>query len=80
MEMKRRQILINKPVYLSLSILKISKIVMYEFCHDSLKPRCGEKAILSYMDTDSFIVCIKIDDVYKDIEMLKLDLILQIKN
>ena len=79
-EMKRRQILINKPVYLSLSILKISKIVMYEFCFDYLKPKYGEKTILSYMDTDSFIVYIKTDDIYKDIEMVKLDLILQIKN
>ena len=53
---------------------------MYEFCYDYLKPRYGKKAILSYMDTDSFIVCTKTNDVYKDIEMLKLDLILQIKN
>ena len=78
--MKRRQILINKPVYLSVAILKISKIVIYEFCYDYLKPRSGEEAILSYMDTDSFIMWIKTDDIYKDIEMVKLDLILQIKN
>ena len=79
-EMKRGQILINKPVYLSLSILKISKIVMYEFCYDYLKPKYSEKTILNYMDTDSFIVYIKTDDIYKDIEMVKLDLILQMKN
>ena len=78
--MKRRQLLINKPVYLSLSILKISKIVMHEFCYDYLKPKYGEKAILSYMDTGSFIVYIKTDDIYNDTEIVKLDLILQIKN
>ena len=39
---------------------------MYEFWYDYVKPKC-EKAKLCYMDTDSFIVCIKTDDIYKDI-------------
>ena len=55
-EMKRRQMLINKPIHLSLSILKISEIVIYEFCYVYLKPKYGQIAILSYMHTDSFIV------------------------
>ena len=71
----------NKPVYLQISILEISKIFMYEFRYDYIKPKYGEKAKLSYMDTDSFIVYIKTDDIYKDIaEMLKQGLILQIIN
>ena len=32
----------NKPVYLCLSILEVNKIVMYEFCHDCVKPKYGE--------------------------------------
>ena len=40
---------------------------MYEFCYDNVKPKYGEKAKLCYMDTDSFIVYIKTDDIYKDI-------------
>ena len=40
---------------------------MYEFWYDFVKPKYGEKAKLSYMDTDSFIVYIKIDDIYKDL-------------
>ena len=55
-EMEGTQTLINKPVYLVLSILEISKIVMYEFCYDYVKPKYGEKRELCYMDTDSFIV------------------------
>ena len=65
----------NKPVYLGHSILELSKKIMYEFRYDYVKIRHGEKAKLCYMDTDSFIVYIKTEDIYKDI---KLDLILQI--
>ena len=57
----------NKPVYLGLSILDLSKTVTYEFWYDHLKPKYGENAKLCYMDTDSFIVHVKTDDIYKDI-------------
>ena len=56
-----------KPVYLGFSILELSKIVMYEFWYDFVKPKYGEKAKLYYMDTESFILYIKTDDIYKDI-------------
>ena len=46
----------NKPVYLRLSILDLSKTVKYEFWYDYVKPEYGENAKLCYMDTDSFIV------------------------
>ena len=67
-EMKKTEILMNKPVYLGLSILELSKILMYEFWYDYVKPKYGKKAKLCYMDTDSFIVYIKTDAIYKDIE------------
>ena len=66
-EMEKMQILMNKPVYLELSILELSKILMYEFWYDYVKPKNSEKAKLSYMDMDSFIVYIKADNIYKDI-------------
>ena len=62
-EMKRARILLNKPVYLGLTMLEISKIVMCEFCVDYVKPKYGEKAKLCYIDTDSFIVYIKTEDI-----------------
>ena len=40
---------------------------MYEFWYDYLKPNYGEKAKLCYMNTDSFIVFIKINHIYKGI-------------
>ena len=50
----------KKPVYLGLSILQLSEILMYEFWHDYVYPKYGEKATFCYMD--GFIVYIKTDD------------------
>ena len=51
--MKKMQILMNKPVYFGLSILELSKMLMYGFWYDYVKPKYGEKAGLCYMDTVS---------------------------
>ena len=56
-EMKKTKVKMNKPIYLGLSILEISKIFMYEFWYDKL----------CYMDTDSFMMNIKTNDFYEDI-------------
>ena len=56
----------NKPVYLGISISKISKIVMYEFWYNHTK----KNAKLHYMDTDNFIVYIKTEDIYLDTSKL----------
>ena len=45
-EMRKIQILMNKPVYLGLSLLDLNEIVMYEFCYDYVKPKFGENAKL----------------------------------
>ena len=65
--MRKTQIFMNKLVYLGLSILEISKIIMYEFWNDYVKPKFEGKGKLCYIDTDSFIVYIKTDDIYKEI-------------
>ena len=57
----------NKPIYLGLSILDISKITMYELWYDYVKSKYEDKARLCYMDTDSFVVNMKTKDFYKDI-------------
>ena len=61
--MKETEVFMNKPLYLGISISETSKIVMYEFWYDYVKPKYGEK--LCYMDTDSFIIYIKTEDVHK---------------
>ena len=57
--MKKTQIPMNKPAYLGLLVLELSKTVMYQFWYDYVKPKYGKKAKLCYMDTDSCIVYIK---------------------
>ena len=65
--MRKTQILMNKPVYFSLSILDLSKTVLYEFWYDYVKPKYGENVKLCYIDTDSCIFHVKTDDIYKDV-------------
>ena len=64
-EMKKAKVKMNKPIYLGLSILEISKILMYEFWYDYMKPKYNDNVRLCYMDTDSFIMNIKTNDFYK---------------
>ena len=65
--MRRTKVKMNKPIYLGLSILEISKLLMYEFWYDYMKPKYDDNIKLCYMDTDSFIMNIKTEDFYKDI-------------
>ena len=66
-EMRRTKVKMKKPIYLGLSILEISKLLMYEFWYDYMKRKYGDNVKLCYMDTDSFIMNIKTEDFYKDI-------------
>ena len=56
----------NKSVYVGFSILEISKILIYEFQYDYIKPKY-QNAELCYMDTDSFIIHINTEDFYGNI-------------
>ena len=64
-EMEKTEIPINKAVYLGPSVTELSKILIYEFCYNYVKPRYDENAKLCYMDRGSFIVHVKTDDIYK---------------
>ena len=66
-EMNKTREKMNKPIYLGLSILDISKILMYEFWYDYMKPKYNDNVKLCYMDTDSFVMNITTNDFYKDI-------------
>ena len=65
--MKKTKVKLNKSVDPSLSILEISKTLMYEFWYDYIKPKYGDNVKLCYMDIDSFIMRIKTEDLNKNI-------------
>ena len=65
--MKNTKVKMNKPIYLGMSILAISKTLMYELWYNYIKPKYQDKAKLCYMDTDSFFIHIKTEDFYEDI-------------
>ena len=67
-EMNKTKVKLNKPIYLGLSILDISKILMYETkTYDYMKPKYNDNIKLCYMGTDSFVMNIKTENFYKDI-------------
>ena len=66
-EMKRSKLKKNKTIHLGLSILEISKILMYDIWYEYMKPQDGDNVKLCYMDTGSFIMNIKAEDFCKDI-------------
>ena len=65
--MKKTRIKMTKPLYLGMSTLDISKILMYEFWYDYINPKYGDQAKLCYTDTHSFIIYIKTEDFFEDI-------------
>ena len=65
-EMRKIKVKMNKPIYVGMAILDISKTLMYEFWYGYLKPKYRDKIKLCYMDTDNLIPFIK-TYFYKDI-------------
>ena len=57
---------LNKPIYMVAVILETSKLHMYEFWYDYLKEKYNDKIQLIYTDTDSFVIEVETDDIYKD--------------
>ena len=76
---EENKVKMNKLIYLGLSVLEISKLLMYEFWYDYMEPKYGDNVKLCYVDTDSFIMNIK-KKIFTNIllMMLKKDLTLQI--
>jgi hypothetical protein len=67
--MRRSIVMLDKPIYLGAAILDLSKIVMYDFWYNYIKPTWGDRVKLIMTDTDSLFVHIETDDV--DVDILK---------
>ena len=57
----------NKPVYLGMSVLDISKTLMYKLWYDYIKPKYEDSSKLCYTDSDRFIIYIITEDFFVDI-------------
>ncbi|MCU7846334.1 MAG: hypothetical protein KZQ93_21065, partial [Candidatus Thiodiazotropha sp. (ex Monitilora ramsayi)] len=65
-QMHKSRLLLNRPVYVGMSILDLSKHLMYDFYHNRLKTEYGDRCQLLYTDTDSLLLEIQTEDVNKD--------------
>ena len=65
--MKKTSLTMNKPLYLGMCILDLSKTIMYDFYYNYLKEKYGDKVKLLFSDTDSLMCEIQTEDFYKDI-------------
>jgi hypothetical protein len=59
---------LDKPIYIGVAVLDLSKLHMYKFHYDYIKPKYGANATLLFTDTDSLCYSVKTDDMYKDME------------
>ena len=64
--MAKTEIKLNKPTYVGMLILDLSKTFMFAFHYDKIKQRYGTNAKLLITDTDSLVYHIKTKDVYED--------------
>ena len=65
-QLSKGEVELNKPVYVGLCVLDLSKLHMYQFHYDYIKNRYGEKANLLFTDTDSLVYHIETEDLYRD--------------
>ena len=65
-EMRKKNLTLNKPIYCGFTILDNSKMLLYGFHYEFIKQRYGTQATLLFTDTDSLVYEIKTEDIYRD--------------
>lgn len=67
-EMRKTQVVYNRPMIVGMCILDVSKVLMYDFHYNVMKARYGDRATMCFTDTDSLTYYIKTEDVYADMK------------
>ena len=69
---KQNEVLMDKPIYLGLSVLELGKLLISETYYDKLQPYTGQENIhLPFMDTDSFVLGVNTKDIIRDLKNLE---------
>jgi hypothetical protein len=69
--LEKTKVYLNKPIYVGFSVLELSKLHMYKFYYDKLKPKFESGINILYCDTDAFVLHIKTGNLMKDIQDMK---------
>ena len=70
-ELRKKIVKLDKPIDDGFNILDLSKLHMYDFHYNIMKPKYGENIQLLMTDTDSFVYQIKTNDFYEDMKGMK---------
>ena len=65
---RKEKILLNKPIYVGMSVLELSKHLMYDFYYNHIKAKYTDRVQLLYTDTDSVIIHVQTEDIFADME------------
>ena len=65
-QMHKSRLVLNRPIYVGMSVLDLSKSLMYDFYYNQMKAQYGDRVELLYTDTDSLLLEIQTEDVYSD--------------
>ena len=65
---RKEKVLLNKPIYVGMAVLDLSKWLMYDFFYNNLKKTYGNDVKLCYTDTDSVIIQVTTADIYADMK------------
>jgi hypothetical protein len=68
-QVHKSRLILNRPVYVGMSVLDLSKTLMYDFYYNQMKAQYGDCCQLLYTDTDSLLLEIETGDVYRDMAM-----------
>ncbi|CAB3984764.1 Gastrula zinc finger, partial [Paramuricea clavata] len=66
----REVLTLNKPCYVGMSILDLSKTLMYDFHYNTIKKEYGNRSRLLFTDTDSLMYELRTNNVYEDFKRI----------